>query len=49
MNRLNDQLGAIDFVAEDQEKLSQALGALIHGRTTGGNAGNPATKPAGTR
>jgi hypothetical protein len=45
MNRLNDQLGAIDFVAEDQEKLSQALGALIHSKT----AGNPATKPAGAR
>jgi hypothetical protein len=49
MNRLNDQLGAIDFVAEDQEKLSQALGSLIHGRTTGGNGGNPATRPAGAR
>jgi hypothetical protein len=45
MNRLNDQLGAIDFVAEDQEKLSQALGALIHAKTSG----NPATQPAGTR
>jgi hypothetical protein len=45
MNRLNDQLGAIDFVAEDQEKLSQALGALIHSKT----GGNPATKPAGAR
>jgi hypothetical protein len=45
MNRLNDQLGAIDFVAEDQEKLSAALGALIHAKT----AGNPATKPAGAR
>jgi hypothetical protein len=45
MNRLNDQLGAIDFVAEDQEKLSQALGAMIHGKA----AGNPATQPAGAR
>jgi hypothetical protein len=45
MNRLNDQLGAIDFVAEDQEKLSQALGALIHAKS----GGNPATRPAGTR
>src|SRR6267142_1822928 len=44
MNRLNDQLGAIDFVAEDQEKLSQALGAMIHGKSS---VGNPATKPAG--
>jgi hypothetical protein len=50
MNRLNDQLGAIDFVAEDQEKLSQALGALIHAKTGGpGPATNPATLPAGTR
>ena len=46
MNRLSDQLGAIDFVAEDQEKLSQALGAMIHGKSGGGN---PATKPAGAR
>jgi hypothetical protein len=45
MNRLNDQLGAIDFVAEDQEKLSQVLGALIHAKTAG--PGNPATRPAG--
>jgi len=47
MNRLNDQLGAIDFVAEDQEKLSQALGSLIHGKSSG--AGNPTTRPAGGR
>jgi len=46
MNRLNDQLGAIDFVAEDQEKLSQALGAMIHGKSS---VGNPATRPAGAR
>jgi hypothetical protein len=46
MNRLNDQLGAIDFVAEDQEKLSQVLGAMIHGKSS---VGNPATKPAGAR
>ena len=45
MNRLNDQLGAIDFVAEDQEKLSQALGAMIHGKSS---VGNPATKPVTT-
>jgi hypothetical protein len=49
MNRLNDQLGAIDFVAEDQEKLSQALGAMIHGKTSGPGGGNPSTKPAGAR
>jgi hypothetical protein len=44
MNRLNDQLGAIDFVAEDQEKLSQMLGALIHSKTAA--PANPATRPA---
>jgi hypothetical protein len=29
MNRLNDQLGTIDLVTQDQEKLNQNLGALI--------------------
>jgi hypothetical protein len=29
MNRLNDQLGTIDYVTQDQEKLNENLGALI--------------------
>lgn len=29
LNRLNDQLGTIDYVTQDQEKLNQKLGALI--------------------
>jgi hypothetical protein len=29
MNRLNDQLGTIDIVTQDQEKLNQNLGAMI--------------------
>lgn len=28
-NRMNDQLGTIDYVTQDQEKLNQSLGALI--------------------
>lgn len=30
MNRLSDQLGTIDVVAQDQEKLNQNLGSLVH-------------------
>jgi hypothetical protein len=29
MNRLNDQLGTVDYVTQDQEKLNQSLGKLI--------------------
>lgn len=29
MNRLNDQLGVVDFLTSDQEKLEQRLGALV--------------------
>lgn len=29
MNRLNDQLGTVEYVTQDQEKLSQQLGGLI--------------------